>query len=84
MDAPPFFMYAGYRAKPTGLNVVGLRRAGFTAPQIGELKKAYTLLYRSKLALNEALDRVSKEIATPEALHLVRFVRASKRGICRE
>jgi UDP-N-acetylglucosamine acyltransferase len=84
MDAPPFFMYAGYRASPIGLNVVGLHRAGFTPQQMSELKRAYALLYRSKLPRSEALERIECDIATPEALHLVRFVRESKRGICRE
>ena len=50
MDAPPYFMYAGYRAKPVGLNVVGLRRGGYTPVQVRALKHAYALLYRSNLS----------------------------------
>ena len=48
------------------------------------LKKAYQLLYRSGLKLEEALARIESEAATPETLHLAAFVRRSKRGICRE
>lgn len=83
-DLPPFFLYLGFRAVPNGLNLVGLKRAGFTAAQISGLKAAYRLLYRSRLKLEQALTRIENEINTAEALHLVSFVRASKRGICRE
>lgn len=82
-DAPPFFLYSGFNVEPKGLNLVGLKRAGLGDAEIGGLKKAYRLLYRSGLRLEEALRRIEQEIATPEALHLVRFVRASERGICR-
>ena len=84
MDAPPFFTYAGYRAKPVGLNKVGLRRAGFTPGQILALKRAYALLYRSHLPLADALARIEQEIPTTEASHLLAFIRATHRGICRE
>ncbi len=83
-DVPPFFLYAGYNVEPKGLNVVGLKRAGYKASQVSILKKAYQILYRSGLKLEEALTRIETEIPTPETLHLVRFVRRSERGICRE
>jgi UDP-N-acetylglucosamine acyltransferase len=83
-DAPPFFMYAGFRASPKGLNVVGLHRAGYQAADLGALKKAYQLLYRSRLKLQEALQRIETAVPTPETLHLVAFIRRSERGICRE
>jgi UDP-N-acetylglucosamine acyltransferase len=82
-DAPPFFTYAGFRAVPKGLNVVGLRRAGYRAPDLSKLKRAYQLLYRSGLKLEEALSRV-EQLDTPETQHLVTFIRRSERGICRE
>jgi UDP-N-acetylglucosamine acyltransferase len=83
-DVPPFFLYAGGYVRPNGINSVGLRRAGFAAAATSALKTAYRLLYRSGLHLAEALSRIETEVATPEALHLVAFIRASKRGICRE
>jgi UDP-N-acetylglucosamine acyltransferase len=83
-DAPPFFMYAGFRATPKGLNVVGLRRAGFQAADLSALKKAYQLLYRSGLKLTEAVERIETTLPNPETLDLVRFIRRSERGICRE
>jgi UDP-N-acetylglucosamine acyltransferase len=83
MDAPPYFTYAGLYVQPKGLNLVGLRRAGFKAPEIAPLKTAYKLLYRSGLKLEEALRRIEAEVPTEHTLHLVKFVRASRRGICR-
>jgi len=83
-DVPPFFLYAGYNVQAKGLNLVGLRRAGYKTSDISALKKAYQILYRSGLKLQEALARIETEIPSPETLHLVQFVRRSERGICRE
>jgi UDP-N-acetylglucosamine acyltransferase len=83
-DVPPFFLYSGFNVEPKGLNLVGLRRAGLGPPQIAALKNAYRLLYRSRLRLDEALRRIEAEVATPETAYLVKFIRGSKRGICRE
>lgn len=83
-DVPPYFMYSDFNVAAKGLNLVGLKRAGFTREQISSLKRAYQLLYRRRLKLEEALRRIETEIATAEAKHLVEFVRASRRGICRE
>lgn len=83
-DVPPFFLYSGFNVEAKGLNFVGLKRAGFQAPQIAALKAAYRLLYRSGLKLEDALRRIEAEAATPETAHLVSFIRRSKRGICRE
>jgi UDP-N-acetylglucosamine acyltransferase len=83
-DVPPFFLYSGFNVEAKGLNVVGLKRAGYKASDVAALKKAYQILYRSGLRLEEALQRIEQEIPTPETRHLVEFVRRSERGICRE
>ena len=83
-DVPPFFLYAGHDVEAKGLNVVGLKRAGYKLSDISVLKRAYSLLYRSGLKLQDALCRIEAEIPTPETLHLVAFIRRSERGICRE
>lgn len=83
-DVPPFILAAEFDVAAKGLNLVGLKRYGMPAEKISALKRAYTLLYRSKLPLKEALARIEKEVATEEALYLVQFIRASERGICRE
>jgi UDP-N-acetylglucosamine acyltransferase len=84
MDAPPFFLYGGLYITPNGLNKVGLRRAGFTRADTDPLKTAYQLLYRSNLKLEEALRRIETDVPTEHTLHLVEFIRQSKRGISRE
>jgi UDP-N-acetylglucosamine acyltransferase len=84
LDLPPYFTYAGHDARATGLNAVGMKRAGFTLAQVSQLKKAYRVLYRSGLKLEDALNRIESELADENTLHLVRFVRNSQRGICRE
>lgn len=84
VDVPPFFLYAGLYAKPTGLNLVGLRRAGFAANEIAALKAAYKLLYRSGLKLEDALHRIETEVSAEHTRHLVAFIRSSKRGIARD
>ena len=83
-DVPPFFLYSGFNVEAKGLNLVGLKRAGYKASNLASLKKAYQILYRSGLKLEEALARIETEIPTPETLHLVGFIRRSERGICRE
>src|SRR5580658_10197289 len=84
LDVPPFFLYSGFNVEAKGLNIVGLKRAGFTRARIANLKKAYQTLYRSGLKLDEALAKIESEISDENTLHLVRFIRDSKRGICRE
>jgi len=84
LDAPPFFTFAGFAIEPKGLNLVGLKRAGFDAPRISILKQAYRYLYRSNLKLEAALARIENEIPTPDTLHLTTFIRSSRRGVCRE
>ena len=83
LDAPPFFTYSGFQIEPKGLNLVGLKRAGFGAAEIGAIKKAYQILYRRGLKLEEALARIEVEVPTAETRQLVDFVGRSQRGICR-
>lgn len=82
-DVPPFITCAGYRGHPAGLNLVGMRRAGYYAEQIAAVKKAYKTLYHSGLLLEEALARIEAEIEGPEARSFAEFIRRSERGICR-
>ena len=82
-DVPPFFLYSEFNVAPRGLNLVGLRRAGFPAAEIAILKRAYRLLYLSGLRLTEALARIESECDSEAVRQLIRFVRSSKRGIAR-
>lgn len=82
-DVPPYFIYSKFEIEPSGLNRVGLRRAGIAKDEIDALKQAYKILYLSRLKLADALVRIETEIPTEHTLHLVAFVRQSKRGIAR-
>ncbi len=83
-DVPPYTIAAGDRATLHGLNLVGLKRSGFSDKVVSDLKKAYKILIRSGLLVEEALSRIKKEIPqSPEVAHFVEFVEKSERGICR-
>lgn len=82
-DVPPYFLYSEFHIEPVGLNLVGLKRAGFTEAEIAPLKTAFRLLYKSGLKLEEALRRIETEVPTEHTLHLVQFIRSSRRGIAR-
>ncbi len=78
-DCLPFVITDGHPARACGLNVVGLRRAGITSPQLRALKEAYRLLVRSGLPRDGALERLTA-LADPLVDEMVAFVRSSKRG----
>ena len=82
-DAPPFFLYSGFDIKPVGLNMVGLKRADFGTAEIAALKRAFRILYRSGLRLEQAIAQLEQEAVDENTLHLSRFLKRSERGICR-
>jgi UDP-N-acetylglucosamine acyltransferase len=84
LDVPPYFLYSDFNVRPTGLNSVGLRRAGFDSVEIAALKAAYKVLYRSGLKLEDALESIEHGVSTEHTRHLVSFIRSSTRGIARE
>jgi len=84
MDVPPYCMANGDRAKLVGLNVVGLERRGFGAEQVSALKRAYRLLFQSKLLARDAVERIRGELADSAlAQTLAEFTAASERGVTR-
>jgi UDP-N-acetylglucosamine acyltransferase len=83
-DIPPYVSAAGNRAHLYGLNLVGLKRKGFNDESINTLKKAYKMIFRSGLTLEEALKKTATEFTNSrEVNHLVEFIRSSKRGVTR-
>ncbi len=83
-DIPPYVIAAGDRAKLHGLNNVGLKRHGFSQETLSSLKKAYRIIFRIGLTLNEAIERVKAEVEqVPEVNDLIRFIKSSERGITR-
>ena len=83
-DVPPFTIAQGDRARLFGLNIVGLRRNGFSLEVVNALKGAYRELFHQGLPLRIALEQVREVYAeAPEVAELVTFIEASTRGICR-
>ena len=83
-DIPPYTTAAGNHAKLFGLNLIGLKRRGFSEETINALKKAYRILFRSHLLLNTAIEKVETEVEDfPEVRHLIKFIKESERGVCR-
>lgn len=84
MDVPPYVMAAGHYAKPFGINKVGLQRRGFSPEAIRAIQKAYMILYKHHLTLEEAIAQIEelcKEF--PEVQPLCDFIKEDGRGIIR-
>ena len=83
-DVLPFMMVAGQPPEPRGINQEGLKRRGFTAEQVRNLREAYRILYRSGMRLVEAREQLA-ELATsqPEIKIIVDFMDRSERSILR-
>jgi UDP-N-acetylglucosamine acyltransferase len=87
-DVPPFVILNGNPAAAHGINVEGLKRRGFTRDQIGAIRNAYKLIYKSGLTLEEAKAALAKEEAsTPDSAAYLRLLRefldSTTRGIVR-
>jgi len=83
-DIPPYVIASGDRARLFGLNIVGLKRHDFSEEVILALKKAYQIIIRSHLTIQDALVRVEKEVpAFPEVNRFLDFIRNSQQGIPR-
>lgn len=80
-DVPPYCIARGYGGI-AGLNVVGLRRAGFTSEQRLELRRLYHLIFRSRQRLAVALEQARAEFSSENARLLIDFASTSKRGMC--
>jgi UDP-N-acetylglucosamine acyltransferase len=81
-DVLPYTKVAGNPLRVSGLNTIGLQRAGFEAEAIRTIRQAYKLIYRSNLNVSQALDRVKSELPPiPEIRHLIDFIETSQRGI---
>ena len=84
MDVPPFCTAQGDRAELVGVNSIGLARHGYTEEQIGRVKEAYRILFRSKLPLEEAVERLRTELGDQSEIQaLLLFVTTSERGLTR-
>ncbi len=83
-DIPPYVTVSGHWAKPYGLNTEGMRRRGFSKETMEVLRKAYKIIYRSNLRLEEALQELAplgQDHAEVQAM--IDFISKSERGIAR-
>lgn len=81
-DLPPFTVALGENGI-CGLNIIGLRRADFTADERLELKRLYRALFRSDLPLRKAVEAARKDFTSKHAIRMLDFIAASKRGVCK-
>ena len=83
-DVPPFVTIDGGTTMVVGLNRVGLRRAGYTAEEIDQLKRAYKLIYRNGMTWDEMLDALEQEFTDGPAAEFSVFFRDGQRGFVQE
>ena len=84
-DIPPYITASGMKVKFYGINVVNLQRNNVPEEVIKGLRKAYKVLFRSHLTMEEAIKKVHEDpvYALPEVKHMMDFIQGTKRGVTR-
>ncbi|MGR8978651.1 MAG: acyl-ACP--UDP-N-acetylglucosamine O-acyltransferase [Gammaproteobacteria bacterium] len=83
-DVPPFVMVGGRPTKPHGINTVGMERNGMSPEDIRSIRKAYKIIYKMNLKLEEAIEQMEELAGNSEELSvMVNFLRNVSRGILR-
>lgn len=83
-DVPAYTTVSGQPAEPKGINSEGLKRRGYTAEQIRNIKNAYRIVYRQGKKLAAAIDEIADlEVSQPELALLLESLRSSERGLVR-
>jgi len=81
-DVPPYAVVGRIPTVFAGINLIGLRRRGFSAEQIEEIQNIYRILFNSGLNITEALNKIEAEVADSEEKRvIVEFIKSSDRGI---
>ncbi|MFN2427326.1 MAG: acyl-ACP--UDP-N-acetylglucosamine O-acyltransferase [Candidatus Binatia bacterium] len=84
LDIAPYCMAAGDRAALHGLNVIGLKRRGFSPQTLMALRSAYRTIFRSGVRLKDAVEALRAQANLDSRVtHLLDFIEQSQRGICR-
>ena len=83
-DIPPYVTVDGQTTRVVGLNIIGLKRRGFTSDEICQLKAAYRIIFRQGLTWHEVLQTLTREFRTGPATAFLTFFAASKRGFALE
>jgi len=83
-DIPPFSTCDGHPARVYGLNLIGLKRNGYSRESINKLKRAFKILFNSGFSAKHALERLGQEAAIGnEVAYLIDFLKNSQRGVVR-
>lgn len=85
-DIPPYVTASGMKAKIYGINSLNLQRHNVSAEAIAGIRKAYRILFRSPLTMEEAVKKVHDDPihALPEVRHMLDFIKGTKRGVTRK
>lgn len=84
LDVPPFTLAQGDRARLVGLNLIGLRRRGYTVDDINALKRTYRSLFSSTTPLKDQLSVMAADSTLPAVVReMIEFLQTSPRGTCR-
>ena len=83
-DIPPYIIAGRDPITYCGINIVGLRRRGFSNELIENIHNTYRIIYNSGKNVSEALEQVKQEVPmSPEIEYIIEFIETSKRGIIR-
>ena len=81
-DVPPYTLFSGNPLNYEGLNVIGLRRRGFSTKSITLLKTIYTILYSSGYNVSQAVNKIKNEFKLEnEVAEVINFIAKSRRGL---
>jgi UDP-N-acetylglucosamine acyltransferase len=83
-DIPPYVLVGGQPTKPHGINAVGLERQGFSQDAIRQIKKAYKIVFKSGLKLEDAIAALEEMAEETAEIHcLANFLKQTQRSILR-
>ncbi|NKB47211.1 MAG: acyl-ACP--UDP-N-acetylglucosamine O-acyltransferase [Legionellales bacterium] len=83
-DILPFTMTSGYVAEACGVNTVGLKRNGYNSEQVENIRRAYKIIFRRGLTVQQAVVELYEMVAKcPEVKPLIEALENTKRGIVR-
>jgi UDP-N-acetylglucosamine acyltransferase len=83
-DVPPYITAGGYPLKFEGLNLIGLKRRGFTGEQIQLISEVYDVIYKSGLNFGDSVKKAEEKFQQEELVNeILNFIKSSERGIIR-
>ncbi len=82
MDIPPFVIAEGRNGAVKNLNLIGMKRNGFTVDKLRVMKNLFKIFFRSGLNVSQAIEKIRSELELiPEVMEFIEFVESSKRGV---